>query len=332
MARTTPTVRAVAAEAGVSIATVSRVLNDARHVAPGTREAVRAALDRLAPTGRDGVPAGRVFLRCPYTLTDYFGLLVSSAAETLEAEGFEVVLEAGESAQHRDSLATLATRPRVTGALLLLPPETPEALVAVRRAGLPLVVLDPRTPPPADVAAVSAAHLSGARQCTRHLLGLGHRRIALLRGPAGWVASSERAAGHAAALLETGMLPDPALVRQVEATTADGQRAGGELLDLPEPPTAVVAFNDKVALGVLRAAEARGLHVPEQVSVTGFDDIDLARATAPQLTTVRQPLAEMGRIAVGLLSRLMRGSRVEALHVELATTLLPRGSTGPSPL
>ena len=103
------------------------------------------------------------------------------------------------------------------------------------------------------------------------------------------------------------------------------------LLDLPHRPTALVAFNDKVAVGALRAAHERGLRVPEDLSVTGFDDIDLRRSTEPMLTTVRQPLEEMGRMAVSLLVRLMEGHTVDTLHIELATHLVVRGSTGPPP-
>ena len=125
------------------------------------------------------------------------------------------------------------------------------------------------------------------------------------------------------------MLADPALVRAAEPTTAFGHTAAAELLDLPDPPTAIVGFNDKVAVGIIAAAADRGLRVPDDLSVTGFDDLDLAQATTPKLTTVRQPLEEMGRMAVGLLVRLLQRHQLDALHVELATELVVRGSTGP---
>jgi LacI family transcriptional regulator len=115
-----------------------------------------------------------------------------------------------------------------------------------------------------------------------------------------------------------------------EPTVRFGYRAAGELLDLPQPPTALVGFNDKTAVGALAAASEHGLRVPEDLSIAGFDDIDLAQATSPMLTTVRQALAEMGRMAVSLLIRLLDGHRVDALHIELATDLIVRGSTGPA--
>jgi len=124
---------------------------------------------------------------------------------------------------------------------------------------------------------------------------------------------------------------NPSLIRHDQPTTEHGYRAAGELLDLDPRPTALVAFNDKAAVGALRATAERGLSVPRDVSIAGFDDLDLSRATTPQLTTVRQPLQEMGRMAVSLLIRLLDRHALEALHVELATTLTPRASTAPPP-
>ena len=328
--------RAIAAQTGVSIATVSRVLNDQTNVAPETRELVRRAAEQLgAQAARPGVARtapDAVYLRCPYTLTDYFGLIVSSIAETLELHGRTLILNAGEAAQRETVLPALPGRPGVGGAIVILPPEPSDQLVALRARGFPIVVVDPRTAPPRDVASVSAAHFAGARSLTHHLVQLGHRRIGVVAGPHNWLAGEARLAGHAAALAGAGVLPDPTLTRLGEPTTHLGYRAAGELLDLPDRPTALVCFNDKTAVGALAAAAERGLSVPGDLSVTGFDDIDLAQATNPQLTTVRQPLEEMGRMAVSLLIRLLDGHRVDALHVELATELVVRGSTGPAPV
>lgn len=330
------TVREVAARAGVSIATVSRVMNGHANVAPQTRELVELAAQQLtaAPDGPEGSqgPMGDVYVRCPYVLTDYFGLIVSSIAESLRHHGRGLVLDAGEAAQSQAVLPTLDTRrPGVGGAVLILPPESSEELLALRSRGFPFVVVDPRTTPPRDIAAVSAAHFAGARNVTGHLVELGHRRIGVIAGPHNWLASQAREAGRASALADVGVLPEPSLVRRGEPTTGFGRQAGGELLDAPNRPTALVCFNDKTAVGALAAAAERGLRIPEDLSVAGFDDIDLAQATRPQLTTVHQPLQEMGRMAVSLLIRLLEGQRIDALHVELATELVVRGSTGPAP-
>lgn len=317
--------RAIAAETGVSIATVSRVLNDHVNVAPRTRDLVLQAVERH----RQETPTKlrTVYVRCPYVLTDYFGLIVSSIAETLKLHGLRLLLDAGESGQHSDALKALPRQADVDAAILILPPEEGDELVALSLEGFPFVVVDPRTPPPPDIAAVSAAHSSGARAVADHLISLGHRDIAVIAGPEEWLAGDARLAGHRAALSKAGVLLTSDRLRHVEPTTAQGRQAAAELLDLTPRPTAIVCFNDKVAVGTLQAARERGLRVPEDLSVAGFDDIDLAEATDPRLTTVRQPLQEMGRIAVAQLMRVLDGHRPEALHIELATTLIVRDST-----
>ncbi|WP_329483110.1 LacI family transcriptional regulator [Kribbella sp. NBC_01484] len=335
MPRDRATVREVAAATGVSIATVSRVLNQQGSVAPETRRLVERAVEELglrAPSPRGGTAkpvTGAVYVRCPYVLTDYFGLIVSSIAETLDRRGRQVVLSAGEAAQHEQVLSRLPAQREIGGAILILPPEPGAELVRLGARRFPFVVVDPRTALPRDIPSVSAAHHSGARQVTAHLTSLGHTRIGVIAGPREWLAADARLSGHSAALAAAGILPDPTLVKHVEPTIAHGYRAAAELLDLDPRPTALAAFNDKTAIGALQAAAERGLSVPGDLSIAGFDDIDLSRATTPQLTTVRQPLQEMGRMAVSLLIRLLDRHEVEALHVELATELIVRGTTGP---
>src|SRR5207253_2649323 len=246
------TIREVAEEAGVSIATVSRVLNGRDDVAPETRELVsRIAQERgyIANRGARGLSAGR---------TGLVGLLV------------------------------------------------------------PLVY-------PVYFSAIP----SGADQAMRHLLALGHRRIAIITGPHGWVATEDRRRGYHAALAAAGILPDPELEVESNFEIDGGEQAANLLLDLPEPPTAIFAFNDNHAIGTLRAARARGLRVPDDLSIVGFDDVEHATIVSPTLTTVRQPLAEMGRTAVNMLQRLLDRQRFETLHIELATRLVVRESTAP---
>lgn len=330
------TVRAIAAETGVSIATVSRVLNDHVNVAPRTRTLVLQAVERrraqaaAALAGSHSAISGAVFVRCPYVLTDYFGIIVSSIAETLELHGRQLVLNAGEASQDLSVLGGLPYQKGICAAIMILPPEESQELISLRSRAFPFVVVDPRTPLSRDVAAVSAGHFSGARALSAHLVQLGHRRIGVIGGPTEWVASDARLAGHRAALAEVGVLPAGELLRSVEPTAEWGYDAACELLDLPERPTALVGFNDKVAVGALRAAHERNLRVPYDVSIAGFDDIDLSRAVQPTLTTVRQPLQEMGRMAVTLLMRILAGHELETLHVELATELVVRESTGPA--
>lgn len=321
------TLRDIAAETGVSVATVSRVLNDHVNVSPRTRDLVLRAVERRKLPVAAPVAPRTVYVRCPYVLSDYFGLIVSSIAETLKLHGLRLLLDAGESGQHSDALTALPAQDDVNAAILILPPEDGEALVTLSRTGFPFVVVDPRTPPPPDIAAVSAAHFSGARAVADHLVALGHRDIGVIAGPEEWLASDARVAGHRAALAQAGILLTPDRLRHIEATTAAGREAAADLLDHASRPTAIACFNDKVAVGVLQVAGERGLRVPADLAITGFDDIDLSRATDPPLTTVRQPLQEMGRIAVTHLMRVLDGHQPEALHIELATTLVVRGST-----
>jgi LacI family transcriptional regulator len=332
------TVRAIAAETGLSIATISRVLNGGDNVASDTRERVRQVVERLgdrAPEPRrraQAAPATSppVFVRCPYLVTDYFGHIVTSIAETLALHGQSMLLDAGDAVVKSTVVRELPRRLDAYGAVLILPPESRADLEALAARSYPFVVVDPRTAVPPGMVSISAAHFSGARAVTRYLIELGHRRIGMVTGPPHWRTRDDRVGGHLAALAEAGVLGGPELMRYGEPATKTGVWAGGELLDLRPRPSAVVCFNDKVAVGVMEAAAARGLRMPEDLSVAGFDDIGVSRATTPRLTTVRQPLQEMGRTAVTMLMRQIDGHAHEALSMELETRLVVRESTGPA--
>jgi LacI family transcriptional regulator len=330
-----PTIRDIAAEAGVSTATVSRVLNDSAGVTPETRAMVRHAIERHQFTGRRK-PRGRasakgvVAVRCPYLLSDYFGLILSGVARSLRLHGKRVLLSNEREDGREPSLPDLLLAEVTEGAILVLPPEPPSVLGHLRQQGYPFVVIDPRSRVPVGVAAVSAANMLGARLATEHLVQLGHNRIAVIAGPPGWVAADERLAGYRAALAATGALAPDEFVRSVnEPATRNGLEAARVLLDLPGRPTAIVAFNDKVAIGAVQAAAERGLQVPGDISVVGFDGLELSRSMVPRLTTVRQPLDEMARMGVELLMRLINGGDIETMHVELAAELVLGASTAP---
>ena len=330
------TIREVASAAGVSIATVSRVLNGRPDVAPATRAAVlRAVRDQRFSTNRSaralsGGRTGLVGVTLPLVEAAYFSEILGGTAEALYEQDMRVVLSP--TLHLHDRAMTLLDRlmhGTTDGAVLMLPEETNEELKALQRLGYPFVVVDPRVPLDEGVPSVSAANASGARAAIQHLLSLGHRRIAALTGIAEWLASSERLNGYHSAHASAGVLSDPELVVEGDFTLEGGEASAALLLDAPEPPTAIFAFNDNMAVGVLRAARARGVRVPEDLSVVGFDDSEQAAIVTPALTTVRQPLAEMGRMAVSLLLRLLENQRVEGLNVELATRLVVRESTAP---
>lgn len=334
--RNRSTIHDIAEAAGVSVATVSRVLNGRDHVAPATRELVtRIVRERgyVANRSARSLQFGRtglVGLLVPLVHPHYFSTMVAGATEALNEHDLRAVLAPTEHKHDREvNLLDRLMHGMADGALLVLPEESSEELERLLDSNYRFVVIDPRLPLDDRIPAVSAAHTSGAAQAIRHLLGLGHRRIGAITGPRDWVATEERRRGYHAALAAAGILPDPSLEVESDFEIAGGVRAAAALLDLPEPPTAIFAFNDNLAIGTIQTARARDLAVPEDLSVVGFDDSSHASLITPALTTVRQPLAEMGRTAVNLLSRLLDGQRVETLHVELGTRLIVRDSTAP---
>jgi LacI family transcriptional regulator len=331
------TIRQVAELAGVSIATVSRVLNGRGDVADETRDLVTKVIRENGYTanrsarGLSGGRTGLVGVLVPLVYPAYFSAILSGAAEALSERDLQIVLSPT-GHEHDREVSVLGRLHGLTdGALIILPEESTEELERLLDRGYRFVVLDPLMPLDERIPSVSAAHTSGADQAMRHLLELGHRRIAQITGPRGWLATEERRRGYRAALAAAGILPDPRLEVESEPEIGPGREAAERLLGGAEPPTAIFAFNDNIAIGVLQAARSRGLRVPEDVSVVGFDDVEPATIVTPALTTVRQPLAEMGRTGVSLLMRLLERQRFETLHVELATRLVVRDSTGPPP-
>jgi LacI family transcriptional regulator len=332
------TIRDIAAASGVSVATVSRVLNNRNDVAPTTRARVLRAIheegysaNRIA-RGLSGRGTGLVAVTLPQTRSSYFSVLADSVADALYEHDLRAVLCPTRHEHEREAgLLERLLRGTTDGAILILPSESSEELLAVRRRH-PLVVLDPKTPLEPVVPSVSAANVAGAEAATAHLLGLGHRRIAAVTGPSGWCATEERLAGYRAALVAAGVRTGPELQVEADFEIAGGRAAGRRLLGLAAPPTAIVAFNDKLAVGVLEAAREAGLPVPAGLSIVGFDDTDEAAVVTPRLTTVRQPLREMARMAAELLTLSIAGRLQEGPAVQLATHLVVRESTAPAPL
>ena len=183
--------------------------------------------------------------------------------------------------------------------------------------------------PADDTPTIGAANWSGGLAATEHLLALGHRRIGLIAGPPRLLCSRARFDGYRAALEAAGLAVDDTLVVPGDFRPESGFTGCTALLDLPEPPTAVFAASDQMALGAIEALRRRGLRAPEDMSVVGFDDLPEVRWSAPPLTTVRQPLADMGKLAVRTVLGLARGERPDSPRVELGTELVVRSSTAP---
>jgi LacI family transcriptional regulator len=330
------TIRDIADLAGVSIATVSRVLNDRPDVAPETREYVMQVVRAQGFStnrGARGLSSGRtgmIGLTLPLVADAYFGPILSGAAEALYESDMRIVLAPTLHQHDREvSLLERLMGGTTDGAILMLPEESAEELLTLQQQGFPFVIVDPREAPPDGIACVSAMHADGAKQATEHLLALGHRRIGAIAGPAGWYATEERLIGFRSALAGAGILLDPDLVVHSDWRIPRGTDAARELLALPDPPTAIFGFNDNVAIGAMHAARERGLALPDDLSIVGFDDTTQAGIVTPRLTSVSQPLAEMGRMGVSLLIRILEGQRVDALRMELSTKLVTRQSTAP---
>ena len=331
------TIRDIARLSGVSIATVSRVINGRPDVATRTRDEVMRVMrahDFVTNSSARALSVGRTGLvgfTIPLIGESYFAAILSGATEALYEQEQRVVLCPTHHEHDREvTLLERLMNGTTDGAIVLVPEESSAELRTLQAHGYPFVVADPRQPLDEGIPAVSATHVAGARAATEHLLALGHRRIALITGTPGWMATEERLAGYRTALVAAGLTPVAELVVEGHFTTETGHAAALRLLDLTVPPTAIFASNDNMAVGAMRAVLERGLRVPDDISIVGFDDTELARNVFPRLTTVRQPLAELGRTAVSLLNRLIDGQRTEALRIELATRLVVRESTSPA--
>lgn len=329
-----PTIHDIAREAGVSAATISRVLNRRPQVAPATRERVlRVIRESGFSTNRtaralSGGRTGLVGVTLPMIEASYFSTLAEGVADALFAHDLRAVLcPTRHEHEVEVGLLELLMHGTTEGAVLILPSESSDELLALRDRGYPFVVLDPKTPLAPGIASVSAANAGAAALATAHLLELGHRRVAAVTGPSGWCATEDRLAGYRSALTAAGLPTEPALIAEGDFEVRGGRHAARRLLALAQPPTAILAFNDNMAAGVLQAAREQRLELPRDLSVVGFDDADHAALVTPALTTVRQPLKQMAWMAVELLRRLLEEGDAESLRVELESRLVVREST-----
>jgi LacI family transcriptional regulator len=340
-----PTLATVAAAAGVSVATVSKVLNGRRDVAPATRGLIQDLLmqydyaGRPADAVRRAVPATRPTVELVYAgeLNAYSTEVLQGLLDAGAELGVAVVVsmrthgqrgsQTGRPAAWASELAAAGRR----AVIAVVDELTSADLTALSRAGLPLVVIDPVNLPHADVTSVGSTNFTGGLSATQHLLDLGHRRIAYVGGPVPSACNQARMHGYRAAMDSAGVPVPAEYVRFGNFLHEDGLVQGASLLELSEPPTAVFAGSDETAVGVIEAARARGLRIPEDLSVVGFDDTQIARLSSPALTTVHQPLQEMGKVALRTAMRLAADEEVESHHVELATELVVRQSTARAP-
>ncbi|MBO0821301.1 MAG: LacI family DNA-binding transcriptional regulator [Nocardiopsaceae bacterium] len=325
------TLATIAAEAGVSQPTVSKVVNGRPDVAPDTR----ARIERLLHQHNYSRGTLRRHRRSGLIDLVFNGLDGPWAVEILRGvEEWGSARSTGiavSAVRHRNAdpagwASALAGRD-TEGVILVTSELTGVQLARLRGAGIPLVVIDPVNWPPPDIPSVGATNWAGGLAATEHLLALGHERIAAIAGPLDYLCSRARIDGYRSALEQGGLAFDPGLIRHSGFRHEGGFTRGGELLDLAVRPTAIFAGSDQQAFGVYEAARQRGLRVPEDLSVVGFDDLPVARWASPPLTTVRQPLAEMGRTAARMLGDLMDGASPPSTRIELSTELILREST-----
>jgi LacI family transcriptional regulator len=326
------TIRDVAAQAGVSVATVSKVLNDRYGVAADTHARVRAVIDEL------GYEASIVAQSLRNHQTNVIGVLIADlepfstellkgAADAIRDSGFElVVYSAGGRASDRVGwerryLSRLSGT-LIDGAMIVTP------TVVDVSYGAPIVAVDPHTGP-TGLPTVDSDNLRGARAATEHLLRLGHRRIAMLTGRPDLQSSQLREEGYRQALAGAGLAVEEELVQLGDYDAQTSAAAARRLLELPDPPTAVFAANDVSAIAVLDVAREMGIDVPGRLSVVGFDNIPESVLCSTPLTTVDQHIHEMGRRAMEMLITLIRHEPVAEDHLTLPTGLVVRGSTAP---
>ncbi|MGY0070672.1 LacI family DNA-binding transcriptional regulator [Streptomyces sp. QTS137] len=332
-----PTLAVVAREAGVSVPTASKVVNGREDVAPETRRRVTEALDRLGYVRRprfDGARAPRMVDLVVDSLgSSGSGAVLHGAEEAAHDAGLEIVVSAALTRGHsgrpeRGWLDKLVARGS-SGVLFNLAELGMSQYAWLEQHRIPFVMIDPVLEPPPGVVSVGAANWQGGVTATEHLLSLGHERIAVVAGHRHTLSSGARVAGYRSALAAAGVRQRAEYVCHAGFDEAAARRRTRELLDLPEPPTAVFVCSDGMALGVYEALAERGLRVPDGMSVIGFDDLPEARWLAPALTTVRQPLSEMAATALHLLLRIMDGHHPESTRTELSTRLVERASTAP---
>lgn len=327
----------IAAEAEVSISTVSKVLSGRTDIAQETRQRVLAAAQALGWQPRGGAATGD-----PHGLIELliggigtlWALEVVRGAEQAAAlhDKSLVVTNLGNEAFSMSAWAASVLAHRSSGVIVATSRADSVELERLRAAGIPVVRLDAAGSPSGSTAEVGVTNWAGMRDATQHLIDLGHRRIGFIGGDPNATVSLERQEGYTSALRRNGLAVDAELIQPGDFMIDSGEVAARTMLDLADPPTAILASSDLEAMGVYHAAYERGIRIPDDLSVIGFDDTVLCGYLSPSLTTVRQPLAQMADQAVRLLSDLSQGNRPAMTRIELATTLVERGSTAPVPV
>ncbi|MFI6787996.1 LacI family DNA-binding transcriptional regulator [Nonomuraea sp. NPDC050383] len=328
------TIAQLAELAGVSTATVSKVVNGRSEVSSETRAAIEELIRRhgYRRQRRRSTPTALVELVFHALEGDYPVEITKGVAEVAREHGLMVgISDLGHDRTAGDAWLEDVLRRRPSGVIAVFSGLTEAQHEQLACREIPLVLLDPADVPARNIPSVGAGNWNGGLTATRHLLELGHRRIAIITGPDSALSSRARLDGYRTALDMAGVPVDPELIGRGDFYIEGGLAEAHRLLRLPHRPTAIFATNDGQAIGVYHAAHQLGLRIPDDLSVIGFDDMPSVRWAIPPLTTIRQPFTEMAAAATSMLLRLAHGEPPPQSRVELATELVVRESTAPPP-
>jgi LacI family transcriptional regulator, repressor for deo operon, udp, cdd, tsx, nupC, and nupG len=330
-----PNIYEVARRAGVSTATVSRVLSRPDVVAEQTRKKVLQTIERLGFTPNSSAAnlrklrTGKLLVTVPDISNPFFSQILQGIEDAAQRKGYSVLLgDTQHNAKREERYASMLKRKEADG-LIFLGHRLPKEAAALVKASSPRcapVVNGCEFSPTLGVPSVHIDNATAAAEAMQHLVGLGHRRIGVITGPLVSPLSRDRLRGGKAKARAVG---SELLVVQGDFSIGSGAATGEQLLTRKDPPTAVFCFNDGMAIGVLQAARRLGRRVPQDVSVVGFDDIQFARYTDPPLTTIAQPMREIGEGTVRLLLEIIDGKQIAPVSVTLPHTLMIRASTAP---
>ena len=323
----------VAAEAGVSFGTVSRVINNDIHVKPETRERVLLTMQRLnfvANRQARSLAGGKshiIGMLVPDLGTGYIGEIIRGVDAELSVSGYDLMLYTTHRAAAKEAgyVANLA-QDMADGLVLVLPRNPADYTGTLARRKFPFVLIDHQGTGE-DCPAVGATNWQGAYNATDYLIRLGHKRIGFITGWLDLGAALDRMDGFRTALRTNHMPFEPELIYEGTFAQLDGYTGACRFLDLANPPTAIFASNDVMAMAAMDAVREKGLRVPEDISIIGFDDIPQASLVRPALTTIRQPLEQMGRIATQMLLEILQKPECTPKRIELPTELIIRDST-----
>jgi LacI family xylobiose transport system transcriptional regulator len=323
------TLARVAAEASVSMSTVSKVLNGRNGVSDATRARVEELLHSHGYNRRGAAQTAPLIELVFSELGTAWSIEIILGVERVAREnGMSVILtESGDRHSPGPEWIDGVMQRRPSGVVLVFSDLSPEHKKQLRTRNIPFVVVDPAGDPAPDVPSIGSANWSGGVLATRHLIEMGHRDIAVITGPDDMMCSRARLSGFRSAMDAAGIPIREELILEGQFRRMDGVMRGTELLSLPNPPTAIFAGSDLQAFGVYEAARAKGLSIPDDLSVVGYDDLQIAEWAGPPLTTVRQPLTEMAEQATRLVLRMSEADPDQSMRIDLATSLVVRSST-----